>query len=123
MSEHTAENTGCLLVAEYVDDSGAATEAQVTLAQDVGTNVVASYIDIGVVGAGVRDFTILLKDDRIVSVRGDGLRLFASPVPGGGGSYGVITHADGEEVLVALFSIPEVVGIFSGEIRADRKIA
>jgi hypothetical protein len=123
MSDHDDENTGCLLVAEYVDDLGEPTGSQVAVGEVVPTRAVASYLDIVSAGGGIRDFTILLKDDRIVSVRGEGLRLFPSAVPGGGGSCGVIAHAGGEEILIALFSIPEVVGIFSGEIRSDRKIA
>jgi hypothetical protein len=123
MSVDVAVKTECLLVAEYVDDLGEPTGSQVSIAQVVPTRAVASYLDMGSAGGVVREFTILLKDDRIVSVRGEGLRLFPCAVPGGGGSYGIVAHAGGEEILVALFSIPEVVGIFSGEIRSDRKIA
>ncbi len=123
MNDHSAENTGCLLVAEYVDDAGEPTGSPVTVGQGVPTRPVGSYVDTWDAGGDIRDFTILRKDDRIVSVRGHGLRMFAPAVPGGGGSYGVIEHARGEEVLAASFSIPDVVGIFSGEIRPDRRIA
>jgi hypothetical protein len=112
-----------LLVAEYIDDAGEATGSQIAVGQVVPTQLVADYIEAVSAGGCIRDFTVLLKDDRVVSVRGHGLRMYAPTGPGGGGSYGVIAHTDGEEVLVALFSISEVVGIFSGEIRADRKIA
>src|SRR5690242_3914033 len=123
MSDSVAVKTECSLVAEYVDDPGEPTGAPVALGHVVPTRAVASYLDVGSTGGVIRDFTILLKDERIVTVRGEGLRLFPSAAPGGGGSYGIIAHAGGEEVLIALFSIPEVVGIFSGEIRSDRKIA
>ncbi len=123
MNDYAAVKTGCTLVAEYVDDPGEVTGSQVTVGQVVRTQLVAEYIDTGTADGWSRDFTVLLKDDRVVSVRGHGLRMFPPTGPGGGGSYGVIAYADGEEVLVALFSIPEVVGIFSGEIRSDRKIA
>lgn len=123
MSDHAAENAGVLLVAEYVDDSGQPTGAPIAVGQGVPTRAVASYLDMANAGGGIIDFTVLLKDERIVSVRGEGLRVYPSSVPGGGGSYGIIAHAGGEEILIALFSIPEVVGIFSGEIRSERKIA
>jgi hypothetical protein len=123
MSEYVAVKTECSLVAEYVDDAGEPTGSPVAVGEVVPTRAVASYVDTCDAGGDVRDFTILLKDDRIVSVRGHGLRMFPPTVPGGGGSYGVIERSRGEEILVALFSIPEVVGIFSGEIRSDRKIA
>jgi hypothetical protein len=123
MNDQIAENSGCVLVAEYVDDSEAGEESQASTGQVVGTRLVASYLDAENPAGAPRDFTILLKDDRVVTVHGHGLRMFPPTVPGTGGSYGVVAQADGEEVLIALFSIPEVVGIFSGEIRPDRKIA
>src|SRR5579883_3249766 len=110
MSDNVAVKTECSLVAEYVDDAGEPTGSPVAVGQVVPTWAVASYVDTWDAGGDVRDFTILLKDDRIVSVHGHGLRMFPSTVPGGGGSYGVIEHTAGEEVLVALFSISEVVG-------------
>ena len=123
MNRYSSENAGCLLVAEYVDEAKAVTEPHASLGQVVATQIVAEYIDTGTTGECIRDFTILLKDDRVLSVRGHGLRMFPPTGPGVAGSYGVICHADGEQVLVALFSIPEVVGIFAGEIRSDRRIA
>lgn len=123
MDANIAENAGCLLVAEYVDEGGEPTGSPVAIGQLVPTRPVADYVDTGNASGGFRDFTILLKNDCVVSVCGHGLRLFPSAVPGTGGSYGVIEHTGGKEVLVALFGVPEVVGIFSGEIRADRKTA
>jgi hypothetical protein len=123
MRDQVSATTECLLVAEYVDDAGEPTGSEFGIAEVVPTRAIASYIDEGSMGGGIREYTILLKDDRIVSVRGEGLRFFAPSVPGGTGAYGIIVHAGGDEVLIALFTAPEVVGIFSGEIRLDRKSA
>jgi hypothetical protein len=123
MTSHVGANSGCLLVAEYVDESEIPADPAVHIGEAVRSHVVASYLDVWSEDEGIRDFTVLLKDDRTVSVRGHGLKLFQPTVPGESGSYGVVVQAAGEEVLVALFKTNEVVGIFSGEIRSDRRIA
>ena len=94
-----------------------------SLGQVVATQIVAEYMTQGPQGECIRDFTILLKDDRVLSVRGHGLRMFPPRALELRARTESSRHADGEEVLVALFSILEVVGIFAGEIRSDRRIA
>jgi hypothetical protein len=123
MTDHIGANHGCLLVGEYVDESEIPPDSTFHIGEVIRPHVVSSYLDLGGGDEEVKEFTVLLKDDRMVSVRGHGLKLFPPTVPGEGGSYGVIVHAAGEEVLVALFRTLEVVGIFSGEIGPDRKIA
>lgn len=62
-------------------------------------------------------FTVLMRDRRTVTVYGHALKY----VPNGSnqtdhGSYGILSHSNGGEVLVALFRVSEVIGVFSGDI-------
>jgi hypothetical protein len=61
-------------------------------------------------------FTVLLRDNRTVSVSGHALKYIentsSTTDPG---SYGILSRADGDEVLVALFRASEVIGVFSGD--------
>ncbi len=123
MTDLAGVNTGCLLVAEYVDEAEIPADPAIPVGEVVRPHVVASYLDFWSTGQGIKDFTVLLKDDRVVSVRGHSLKIFPPSIPGESGSYGVVIQSAGEEVLVALFKIFEVIGIFSGKIGPDRKTA
>jgi hypothetical protein len=62
-------------------------------------------------------FTVLLRDNRTVTVFGHALRYIENASnPTDCGSYGILSSAGGTEVLVALFRTSEVVGVFSGDI-------
>ena len=90
----------------------------------VRPHVVANYLDLWGKDDGFKEFTVLLKDDRVVAVRGQGLK--HSPQSGRAGRDRLLWHyrpSWGREVLVALFKVVEVIGIFHGELRSDRKIA
>ncbi len=68
------------------------------------------------VGDGNR-FTVLLRDRRTVTVYGHALKHVQNDSNAAdGGSYGILARADGGEVLVALFRVSEVVGVFAGEL-------
>ena len=123
MTDHAGENTRCLLVAEYVDEAEIPADPAVPVGEVVRPHIVASYLDYWSADQGIKDFTVLLKDNRMVTVRGHSLRIFPPTIPGESGSYGVVIQSAGEEVLVALFKILEVIGIFSGKIGPDRKTA
>jgi hypothetical protein len=63
-------------------------------------------------------FTVLLRDNRTVSVTGHALKYLQNASnPSDFGSYGILSHVGGAEVLVALFPVKEVTGVFIGEIR------
>ncbi len=67
-------------------------------------------------GEGNR-FTVLLRDKRTVTVSGHALKYVQNASnPIDSGSYGILSRTDRGEVLVALFNVAEVIGIFSGEI-------
>lgn len=121
MTNHTNAEVGCLLVGEYVDEAELPTNVTFHRGEVVRPQVVANYLDLWARDDRMKEFTVLLKDGRIVAVRGHSLKHWPSTVSGESGSYGVVVGAAPEEVLVALFKVFEVVGIFHGEMRSDRK--
>jgi hypothetical protein len=63
-------------------------------------------------------FTVLLRDKRTVTVFGYALKyLHNASNQTDAGSYGIISRSSDDEVLVALFPVSEVIGVFSGELR------
>jgi hypothetical protein len=68
-------------------------------------------------GDGSR-FTVLLRDNRTVTVFGHALKYIQgmSSNPNDSGSYGILSRVGGAEVLVALFRVSEVTGVFSGDL-------
>ena len=120
MSNPVSATTGCLLVGEYVDEAECAANRAVHGGDVVRPQVVGNFIDLWGRDDGMREFTILLNDGRVVVVRGHGLK---SGLPPEGSVFGVIVRGAAEEVIVALFKSDDVSGIFHGELRSDRKIA
>jgi hypothetical protein len=123
MANAAAAQAGCLVVGEYVDEAEVPANLQAHRGEPVRPRMVASYLDLWGREDSAKEFTVLLKDGRVVVVRGHGLKQFPASVPGESGSYAVVVRSAGEEVLVALFPSSDVVGIFHGELRSDRKIA
>ena len=63
-------------------------------------------------------FTVLLRDKRTVTVFGDALQYVQnSSNLTDYGSYGILSRTDRGAVLMALFRVSEVIGVFSGDIR------
>ena len=61
-----------------------------------------------------REFTILLKDARVVTVRGDSLRVREAPQHDS--LYEITSTVGKKEVVVALFNVLDVFGVFNGKI-------
>ncbi len=62
-------------------------------------------------------FTVLLRDKRTVTVSGHALKyVHNASNPIDSGSYGILSRTDRGEVLVALFNVSEVIGVFSGDV-------
>jgi hypothetical protein len=61
-------------------------------------------------------FTVLLRDQRTVTVFGHALNYIPHPNTTDPGSYGIFSQGSDGEVLVALFRVSEVVGVFSGDL-------
>src|ERR1022692_2450751 len=119
MTNNANAIVGCNLIGEYVDESEVPADIAFHHGEVVRPQVVANYLD----DAEIKEFTVLLNDGRVVSVRGHRLTQLPPTVPGETGSYGVIVRTGGAEAIIALFKILDVVGIFHGEMRSDRKIA
>jgi hypothetical protein len=124
MASRPGANVGCQLVAEYVDeaeipaDLAPGTNGPVPSGQVVRPRVVADYLDQWAPDEGAKDFVVLLRDSRAVTVRGHGLKYVENPSnPADFGSYAVLGRSAGEEVVVALFRVSEVTGIFNGDLR------
>ncbi len=123
MTSHSGTNVGCLLVGEYVDE-GELPEALAHLrdappskAEVERPRLVGSYLDLWARDDRTKEFTVLLRDNRVVTVRGHGLKYLPNASnPADQGSYGILLR-EGEEVLVALFRVSEVTGVFSGDLR------
>jgi hypothetical protein len=114
---------GCSLVGEYVDE-GELPEAPRAKAEVERPRLVASYLDLWGRDDGTKEFTVLLRDRRTVTVRGHALKyLQIASNPTDCGSYGVLLRSGESEILVALFRVSEVTGVFSGNIRVSGESA
>jgi hypothetical protein len=89
--------------------------------EPVPTELVATYDAYGVRDDAVKEFTVLLRDNRVVTVQGHGLKYLQNPAnPNDYGSYAVLGPGEGGEVVVALFRVSEVTGIFNGTVGHPR---
>ncbi len=122
MTNPVNATAGCLLVGEYVDEAECPTDLAFRRSEVVRPQVVASYLDLWGRDDDMREFTVLLKDGRILAVRGHGLKHEPNP-QGGQDVYSIVVRTGGEEVLVALFKSHDVSGIFCGEMRSERETA
>jgi len=109
-------------VGDYVDEVECPTNLAFRRGEAVRPQVVATYLDLWGRDDGMREFTVLLKDGRVVAVRGHGLKHEPHPLAGQD-VFSIVVRTKTEEVLVALFKSADVAGIFYGDVRADRKIA
>ena len=123
MADYASTAVGCLLVGEYIDEAELPANVAIHQGEVVRPRIVADFLDLWGRDDGIKEFTVLLKDGRVVAVRGHGLKHWPTTVPGESGSYGVVVQTAGQETVIALFKAVEVVGIFHGEMRSDRKTA
>ena len=122
MKKYGDVDTGCRMVGEYVDE-GEVPENLAHLKNSMRSNsqveltrFVAHYIDSSSDDGLEREFKILLIDHRIVSVRGHSLKFVQNAGnPQDFGSYGIVSRQGDTEVLVALFRVVEVQGVFTGD--------
>src|SRR5712691_5569730 len=98
MTNPVNATVGCLLVGEYVDEAECPTNRALHQGEVVRTQVVADFQDLWGRDDGMREFTVLLKDGRVVVVRGHGLKHAPHPVAGED-VYSIVVRTSGEEVL------------------------
>jgi hypothetical protein len=119
MTNPERATAGCLMVGEYVDEAECPANLAFHRGEVVRPQVVANFLDLWGCDDGLREFTVLLKDGRVIVVRGHGLK---SELPRAS-VFSIVVRVGGEEVIVALFKSDDVSGIFHGELQPDRKSA
>ena len=124
MTPNLNANVERLLVGEFIDEAEPWNGPACRRAEVDRSCVLGPYIDVGSREAPIKPFTVLLKDNRVVTVRGSGLKYLANAGnPSDYGSYAVLAPAADGEVIVALFRVSEVTGIFSGDMPLPRESA
>ena len=114
----------CQMVGEFVHEAEVPADLLGTSGEVCRTEIVASYCDDGIRDEAVKDFTVLLRDNRVVTVQGSGLRYLQNPGnPSDYGSYAILGPGGEGAVVVALFRVSEVTGIFSGAMDQPRQSA
>ena len=115
----------CLYAGEFVSENelpvptGPASEGRVQETEYVGT-----FVDYWPGDLALTDFRVLLRDNRVVMVRGHAVQYLPKPSsPSDVASYGILGRIAGQEVLVALFRASEVTGIFAGAMEQARASA
>lgn len=122
MTNQVYAKLGGLLVGDYADEAACPSNPQSHGGEVIRPHVVGNYADLWANDEGLREFTVLLKDGRVVAVRGHSLKHEPHPVAGED-VFSIAIRTTTEDVLVALFKGADVAGIFHGDLRADRKIA
>ena len=122
MTNRANVTAGCLHIGEYVDEAEIPPNLAAHPGEAVRAQLVGSYIDLWATDDGMREFTVLLRDGQVVTVRGHGLKHEPHPVAGQD-VFGIVVRSETEEVLVAVFKSADVAGVFHGDIRPDRRIA
>ncbi|MCC6421023.1 MAG: hypothetical protein IT429_22530 [Gemmataceae bacterium] len=116
MSTPSGVDVGCLILQEVVEEANLPKDLTYGLAEPVRPQSVVTFIDGGTCNGSLKNFTVLLRDNRTVTVRGTGLQYVASGSPTDYGSYAILAPGACGEAVVAFFRVSEVTGIFSGEI-------
>jgi hypothetical protein len=125
MAQSIGVNTGVFFVGEIVAENEiAAKSGPESASQAQRTEFIGTFDDSGAGDIDSMQFKVLLQDNRVVTVRGHGLRYLQNPSnPSDLGSYAILSRNHQEEVLVALFRVSAVTGIFTGGLEAARASA
>jgi hypothetical protein len=124
MTPNLGANVERVLIGEFVDEAEPSSGPACGRGEVDRSCVLGPYIDGGSSEEAIKPFTVLLKDNRVVTVRGCGLKYLANAGnPSDYGSYAVLAPAAGGEAIVALFRVSEVTGIFSGNMPLPRESA
>src|SRR5262245_1558725 len=123
MNPPSGVDVGCLILPEIVEEADLPKDRFYHFGEPVRPQSIVTFVDSWGGDVGTTKFTVLLRDNRVVTVRGSGLKYIRSGSPTDYGSYAVLAPGDGREAIVALFRVSEVTGIFSGEMRTPRPSA
>jgi hypothetical protein len=122
MSNDTNSENECRLVGEFIDEGDPKLDPNAGRCEFVRPAQLVEYVDVAGLDEGTREFTVLLKDGRILGVPGHGLKHESHPVAGED-VFSIFVRAKTEEIIVALFKAAEISGIFYGDVRVDRRSA
>ena len=110
----------CTTVGDFTDEAEIPPEfAHLKTTQGRGYEVLP-YLPNGIIPelgnhiATNREFTVLLKDTRVVTVRGHSLRMVEAPQHES--LYEITSTVGQTEVVVAFFNVLDVSGVFAGKI-------
>jgi hypothetical protein len=118
MAHHINATVECHMVGEFVAEGEVPPELVGTSAEVCPTEIVASYESYDIREAQANEFSVLLRDNRVVTVQGHSLKYLQNPVnPADYGSYAILRTGESGEVVVALFPVSEVIGIFNGRMK------
>jgi hypothetical protein len=106
----------CRHVGEFLDEAPPVS-SPVATGQVVRPVTVVEFVEEAVVSTPLKEFTVLLRDGRVVKVPGHRLSYVQHPNATDAGSYGVMARGTLGEELIALFRVTEVTGIFSGQLQ------
>ena len=107
-------STDCLMVGDYVDECDSSSN-HATHGEVVRPHTVLNFLDQWGHDEGTREFTVLMKDGRVVTVQGHTLKHDPHPVAGED-VYRIIVRTRSDEVIAALFKSADVAGIFHGSL-------
>ena len=114
MLNHSAVSTDCLMVGEFLDEC-VSPGNHTSVGDVVRPQTFMNFVDDRSRDEGTREFTVLLKDGRVVAVCGHTLKHEPHPVAGED-VYSVIVRIRSHEVIAALFKSADVAGIFHGSL-------
>lgn len=114
-------NVDCRLMSEYVDEGEVPANLDCHPGEPVRTRLIADYLDAGSQGDDMTDFTVMMTGNQVISVRGNALKVINPGEAGGAAHYAILRRLAAEEIVVALFPVSSVHGIFSGSIQVSNQ--
>jgi len=130
MTKDTCENVSPVIIGDFVDNGSLVTaprngrQRPISEAAVEYPRLVGDIVEYGSPAGKLREFTVLLNDNREVVIRGHAIEHRpGDAATNDQGSYGVVMHSGGRDVLVALFRANEIRGIFDGAVRVSRTSA
>src|SRR5262245_26845078 len=113
----------CELIGEFTDDASALRSTSEMLASNgeiVSTNILAEFTDDAAVQfsetAAARNFVVLLKSySHAITVRGHEVNYLSQEKMGSATSFAIVAREGDEEIIVAMFPMSEVIGIYEGD--------
>ena len=114
MLTHPNSSSDCLMVGDFLDECDSPPR-DANFGEAVRPHAVLNFIDSWGHDEGTREFTVLMKDGRVVAVQGHTLKHEPHPVAGED-VYSIIVRTRSDEVIAALFKSADVAGIFHGSL-------